>query len=414
MSECVDQPRDPGQAVALRAAADPGAGHGPLSSRQRIDLLLDENSFHESHRTRGGGVITGWGTVRARKVFVYAYDGSGPPERVDTTRIRWLMDRAVDAHAPLVSLDDGSATRILDAEGCGGIVRGQVRASGVIPQVSVLFGPCAGGAAHSHALADLVFAVRTPADPRGTATGIAHVVHDDDRTCLDDVRYLLALLPRSRRESTVLRPQLDSADRATGDLRAIVPRDAAESYDIWRVIEEIVDDRDYLEIGALPGDTVVCALARMGGDPVGVVAHRPRRPDGGPGVEAAATARFVRCCDALDIPLVTIVDGHRAAGDPAPEDIAHGAALLHAHCAATVPKVAVVFRDMGVRAALPAVGADVTLAWSTSRDSGLADDVIDPAETRRAIIGCLDMLRRDDDEVRLQICSRGRPMATGL
>jgi acetyl-CoA carboxylase carboxyltransferase component len=436
MSECVDQPRDPGQAVALHAATGARIDEGPLTARQRIHLLLDESSFHETHRTRDGGVVTGWGTVRGRKVFVYAYDARGSSDRADTTRIHWLADRALDAHAPLVALDDGSATRLLDAAGCGAVVRGQVQASGVIPQVSVLFGPCAGGAAYSHALADFVFAVRSPADPHGTALDIAHFVHDDDRSCLDDVRYLLALLPYSRRESRTPRAQLDPIDRETDELLDIVPTNAAEPYDMWRVIEEIVDDRDYLEFGARPGESVVCALARLGGAPVGLVAHRPRPPgrtaidgtsvevigvddtgrdDTGPDDTGVATAaRFVRSCDAFDIPLVTIVDRHRDDDDPALGDVLDGAALLRAHCAATVPKVAVVMRDTGARAAFPAVGADVTLAWSTSRDAGLADDVIDPAETRRVVIGCLDMLRGEHTEVHLQTCRHGRPVVTGL
>src|SRR3954454_15589342 len=269
---------------------------GKLTARERIDLLLDEGSFHEveplrRHRATGfgleakkpytDGVVTGWGTVHGRTVFVYAHDFrifGGALGEAHATKIHKIMDMAITAGAPLVSLNDGAGARIQEGvsalAGYGGIFQRNTRASGVIPQISVMLGPCAGGAAYSPALTDFVFMVRETsqmfitgpdvvqavtgaqisqdglggADVHAGISGVSHFVYDDEQTCLAEVRYLLSLLPGNNRE---LPPALRSGDPAgrPGDAMAdLVPADGSRPYDMRQVIAEIVDHGDMLEV----------------------------------------------------------------------------------------------------------------------------------------------------------------------
>src|SRR3954471_21129051 len=271
---------------------------GKLTARERIELLLDAGSFQEveqlrRHRATGfgreakkpytDGVITGWGTVEGRTVFVYAHDFrifGGALGEAHATKIHKIMDMAIAAGAPLVSLNDGAGARIQEGvsalAGYGGIFQRNTKASGVIPQISVMLGPCAGGAAYSPALTDFVFMVRETsqmfitgpdvvqavtgeqvshnglggADVHASVSGVAAFVYDDERSCLADVRYLLSLLPQNNREVPPAQPGPAAADRGTEALLDLVPADGSRGYDARDVIEEIVDEDSTLEVHA--------------------------------------------------------------------------------------------------------------------------------------------------------------------
>ncbi|MFD6187654.1 acyl-CoA carboxylase subunit beta, partial [Streptomyces goshikiensis] len=330
---------------------------GKLTARERIDLLLDPDSFHEiealrRHRATGfgleakrpytDGVITGWGTVDGRTVFVYAHDFrifGGALGEAHATKIHKIMDMALAAGAPLVSLNDGAGARIQEGvsalAGYGGIFQRNTKASGVIPQISVMLGPCAGGAAYSPALTDFVFMVRDTsqmfitgpdvvravtgeeitqnglggADVHAGTSGVAAFAYDDEETCLEEVRHLISLLPANNREMAPHEATDDPADRRTDALSGIVPVNPQQAYDIRKVIEEIVDDGDYFEVQSAWASNVVVALARMDGHVTGFIANQPASYAGVLDIHASEkAARFVQFCDAFNIPLVTLVD----------------------------------------------------------------------------------------------------------
>jgi acetyl-CoA carboxylase carboxyltransferase component len=485
--QVVDGP-DPGATVRRRA-------QGRLTARERIDLLLDESSFVEldpfaRHRATGfgmeqrrpdtDGVVTGWGTVDGRRVCVFAHDArvfGGALGEVFATKVHKLMDLAESMGVPIVGLNEGGGARIqegVDAlAGFGGIFRRNVRASGVIPQLSAVFGPCAGGAVYSPALTDFVFAVRdaarmfitgpdvvaavtgeriTPEDLGGatvhaTRTGVATFLADDEASCLEDVRYLLSLLPSNNQEEP---PSVDSSDPADRDCEAlldIVPLEPNRAYDVRDVITEIVDDGEYLEVHERWAGNVVCALTRLGGAVVGIVANQPSVLAGALDIDASEkAARFVRTCDAFNIPLVTLVDvpGFLPGADQEHAGIIRrGAKLLYAYCDATVPRVQVILRKAYGGAYIvmdsKSVGADLSFAWPSNEvavmgaegaaniifrkeiaaaldpearraelvaeyadrlmtpyvaaERGLVDDVIDPRNTRAVLIRSLALLR---------------------
>ncbi|MEV6574807.1 acyl-CoA carboxylase subunit beta [Streptomyces sp. NPDC051577] len=467
---------------------------GKLTAHERIALLLDKGSFSEveplrRHRATGfgleakkpygDGVITGWGTVEGRTVFVYAHDFrifGGALGEAHATKIHKIMDMAIAAGAPLVSLNDGAGARIQEGvsalAGYGGIFQRNTKASGVIPQISVMLGPCAGGAAYSPALTDFIFMVRDisqmfitgpdvvravtgeeitqnglgGADVHAGTSGVAHFVHDDEETCLAEVRYLISLLPPNNRE---LPPRVltgDPADRLGDRLLELVPADGNRSYDIRGVIEELVDDSEFMEVHAAWAQNIVCGLARIDGHTVGIVANQPASTAGVLDIKASEKgARFVQFCDAFNIPLVTLVDvpGFLPGVDQEHEGIIRrGAKLLYAYCNATVPRVSVVLRKAYGGAYIVmdsrSIGADIALAWPTNEiavmgaegaanvvfrreiaaaddpeamrreriaqykeelvhpyyaaERGLVDDVIDPRDTRSVLARSLSML----------------------
>ncbi|MBB4893942.1 acetyl-CoA carboxylase carboxyltransferase component [Streptomyces olivoverticillatus] len=474
---------------------------GKLTVRERIGLLLDEGSFTEieglrRHRATGfgledkrpytDGVVTGWGTVYGRTVFVYAHDFrifGGALGEAHASKIHKVMDLAEAAGAPLVGLCDGAGARIQEGitalAGYGGIFRRNVRNSGVIPQISVVLGPCAGGAAYSPALTDFVFMVRGTAqmfitgpdvvqavtgeeithealggaDAHAGVSGVASGAYADEESCLDDVRYLLSLLPSNNRELPPHEPSSDPVDRRTERLLDLVPADPSRAYDMRRVLEEVVDDGEFFEIQPAWATNVICALTRLDGHVVGVVANQPASLAGVLDIDAAQKAsRFVQTCDAFSIPLVTLVDVPGFLPGVAQEHggiIRHGAKLLYAYCDATVPRVQLILRKAYGGAYIVmdsrSIGADVSLAWPTNEiavmgaegaanvifrreiaaaedpgavraqkvkeyrnelmhpyyaaERGLVDDVIDPAETRSRLIGALAMLRSKDAPV---------------
>ncbi|MER5411143.1 acyl-CoA carboxylase subunit beta [Streptomyces sp. NPDC002769] len=482
-----------------RAGQDPKAterqhAKGKLTAHERIELLLDKGSFQEVEQLRrhratgfgleakkpyGDGVITGWGTVEGRTVFVYAHDFrvfGGALGEAHACKIHKIMDMAIAAGAPLVSLNDGAGARIQEGvsalAGYGGIFQRNTRASGVIPQISVMLGPCAGGAAYSPALTDFVFAVRDisqmfitgpdvvravtgeeisqnglgGADVHGEVSGVAHFVHDDEESCLAEVRYLLAMLPSNNRELPPRHVSGDPGDRSGDVLLDLVPHDGNRSYDMRAVVEELVDDGDFVEVHAGWAPNIVCALARVDGHTVGIVANQPAAMAGVLDIKASEkAARFVQFCDSFNIPLVTLVDvpGFLPGVDQEHEGIIRrGAKLLYAYCNATVPRVSVVLRKAYGGAYIVmdsrSIGADIALAWPTNEiavmgaegaanvvfrreiaaaddsdamrrekidqykrelvhpyyaaERGLVDDVIDPRETRAVLARSLSML----------------------
>ncbi|MBX7549443.1 acyl-CoA carboxylase subunit beta [Streptomyces sp. tea 10] len=468
---------------------------GKLTVRERIGLLLDAGSFHEveplrRHRATGfgleakkpytDGVVTGWGTVEGRTVFVYAHDFrifGGALGEAHAAKIHKIMDMALAAGAPLVSLNDGAGARIQEGvtalAGYGGIFRRNAAASGVIPQISVMLGPCAGGAAYSPALTDFVFMVRETsqmfitgpdvvkavtgeeisqnglggADVHAETSGVCHFAYDDEETCLEEVRYLLSLLPRNNRENPPAVPCDDPADRRCAALADLVPADGNRPYDMAKVIEEIVDDGDFLEVHQRWARNVICALVRLDGQVVGIVANQPQTLAGVLDIEASEkAARFVQMCDAFSIPIVTLLDVPGflpGVGQEHGGIIRHGAKLLYAYCDATVPRISLILRKAYGGAYIvmdsQSIGADLTYAWPTNEiavmgaegaanvifrrqiaeaddpearraelvkeyrnelmhpyyaaERGLVDDVIDPADTRAVLIGALSMLR---------------------
>ncbi|MFJ3964854.1 acyl-CoA carboxylase subunit beta [Streptomyces sp. NPDC090036] len=416
-------------AIKAGAAAGPDEraterqhARGKLTARERIGLLLDEGSFHEiealrRHRATGfgletkkpytDGVVTGWGTVDGRTVFVFAHDFrifGGALGEAHAEKIHKVMDLALAAGAPLVSLNDGAGARIQEGvsalAGYGGIFQRNTRASGVIPQISVMLGPCAGGAAYSPALTDFVFMVRDTsqmfitgpdvvravtgeeitqnglggADVHAAVSGVAAFAYEDEPTCLEDVRHLLSLLPANNRETPPREDTGDPAGRRTDALSAIVPANPQQAYDIRKVIEEVVDDGEYFEIQPAWATNVVCALARMDGHVTGFVANQPASLAGVLDIHASEkAARFVQFCDAFNIPLVTLVDvpGFLPGVDQEHGGIIrHGAKLLYAYCNATVPRISLVLRKAYGGAYIVmdsrSIGADLALAWPTN------------------------------------------------
>nr|WP_245984301.1 acyl-CoA carboxylase subunit beta [Streptomyces tateyamensis] len=477
------------------AATERQHAKGKLTARERIALLLDEDSFTEveplrRHRAQGfglearkpytDGVVTGWGTVHGRTVFVYAHDFrifGGALGEAHAQKIHKIMDMALAAGAPLVSLNDGAGARIQEGvsalAGYGGIFQRNTRASGVIPQISVMLGPCAGGAAYSPALTDFVFMVRETsqmfitgpdvvqavtgekisqnglggADVHSGVSGVSHFAYDDEQTCLAEVRYLLSLLPQNNRELPPAVPCEDPVGRRNDSLLDLVPTDPGQSYDVRKVIEEVVDDGEYFEVHQGWAPNVVCVLARLGGEVVGIVANQPASYAGVLDIQSSEkAARFVQFCDAFNIPIVTLVDvpGFLPGVDQEHNGIIRrGAKLLYAYCNATVPRISLVLRKAYGGAYIVmdsrSIGTDLALAWPSNEiavmgaegaanvifrreinasedpertrqekihqyktelmhpyyaaERGLVDDVIDPRETRSVLVRALTMLR---------------------
>jgi acetyl-CoA carboxylase carboxyltransferase component len=375
-----------------------------------------------------------------------------------------------------VSLNDGAGARIQEGvsalAGYGGIFQRNTRASGVIPQISVMLGPCAGGAAYSPALTDFVFMVRETsqmfitgpdvvqavtgekisqnglggADVHSEVSGVSHFAYDDEQTCIEEVRFLLSLLPQNNRENPPPVPSSDPADRRGDVLLDLVPADGNRSYDMRKVIEEIIDEGEYLEIHERWATNIIVALARLDGQVVGIVANQPQTLAGVLDIEASEkAARFVQMCDAFNVPIVTLLDvpGFLPGVDQEHGGIIrHGAKLLYAYCNATVPRISLILRKAYGGAYIvmdsQSIGADLTYAWPTNEiavmgaegaanvifrrqiaeaadpeamrvrmvkeykaelmhpyyaaERGLVDDVIDPAETREVLIKSLAML----------------------
>ncbi|ACU75352.1 carboxyl transferase [Catenulispora acidiphila DSM 44928] len=485
------------RAEILAARAEPGIQHsrGKLTVEERLAALFDEGSCVEvetlrrhrasgfgleAKRPYGDGVVAGWGAVDGRRVFYYAHDFrvfGGSLGEAHAAKIHKVMDLALATGAPLIALCDGAGARIQEGvvalAGYGGIFSRHVRGSGVIPQISVVLGPCAGGAAYAPALCDFVFMVRGAgqmyvtgpdvvravtgeqvthedlggADVHARTSGVAAFVHDDERECFEAVRTLLAFLPDNNHTAPPWTPPADTPDRRCEALLDLVPAELNRVYDVRAVLGEVFDDGDYLEVHESWAPNVVCALARLDGHPVGVLANQAAVLAGALDIAAAQkAARFVQLCDAFHLPIVSLVDvpGFLPGTDQERDGIIrHGAKLLYAYCDATVPRVQVVLRKAYGGAYIVmdsrSIGADLSYAWPVNEiavmgaqaaadvlfrreiaaaadpeavrtqrmteyrrqlthpdyaaEHGLVDDVIDPSDTRPILIEALAMLR---------------------
>jgi acetyl-CoA carboxylase carboxyltransferase component len=392
---------------------------GKLTARERLALLFDPGTFtelglHVRHRGRDFGldareipadaVVTGFGTVEGRTVYAFAQDFTalgGTVGEMHAAKIVRVQELALAAGAPLVGINDSGGARIhegIDAlHGYARIFRANVLASGVVPQISVILGPCAGGAVYSPALTDFVFMVDGPAQMyitgpdvvravlreevthqelgggrvHATRSGVCHFLYADEPSCLAGVRRLLGYLPSNNLEDPPLAPAAPPVDSPVPELRAAVPADPQRGYDVRTVIRAIVDPDSFFEVQAEWACSAVVGLARLGGRPLGVVANQPRVAAGCLDIDSSdKIARFVRTCDCFNLPLLTLVDTPGYLPGIQQEHggiIRHGAKVLYAYAEATVPKVSVVLRKAygGAYIAMCSrgLGADLAAAW---------------------------------------------------
>jgi acetyl-CoA carboxylase carboxyltransferase component len=425
--EEVERLRQEARHAGSQTAIERQRERGKLLARERVELLLDPGSFVEldafvQHRTPsvetrplGDGVVTGHGTIEGRRVFVFSQDFTvfgGSLGEAFAEKICKVMDMALRYGCPVIGINDSGGARIQEGvvslAGYADIFTRNVHASGVIPQISLIVGPCAGGAVYSPAITDFVLmaegsshmfitgpeVVKTVtgeevsfeelggALTHASRSGVAHMTAPDERALIADCRYLLSFLPQSSAEPPPWEPPSDPADREDPELDRLVPDEASHPYDMHQVVRRVVDDGEFLEIQPLYAENIVCGLARLGGHPVGVVANQPRALAGvldiGSSVKAA---RFVRTCDAFGLPLVTFVDvpGFLPGTDQEWGGIIrHGAKLLYAYCEASVPKLAVITRKAygGAYDVMSSkhVGADFNFAWPTAEVAVMGPD----------------------------------------
>ncbi len=473
---------------------------GKLTARERVELLLDEGSFEEldelvEHRCLdfgmaeqkipGDGVVSGYGRIDGRLVYVFAQDFTvfgGSLSETNAQKICKVMDLAMKMGAPLIGLNDSGGARIQEGVASLGayadIFLRNTLASGVVPQISAILGPCAGGAVYSPAITDFNVMVKDTAymfvtgpDVIRTVTheevtkeelggamthnarsGVAHFAVDDDRAGLALIRELLGYLPSNNLEEPPLGKTDDPPDREDPSLDALIPAEANKPYDIKRLVEAVVDDRRFLEVHEHYAPNLVVGFARFGGRSVGIVANQPAHLAGCLDIDASVKgARFVRFCDAFNIPLVTFEDVPGflpGTGQEFGGIIRHGAKLLYAYAEATVPKITVITRKAygGAYCVMASkhIRTDLNLAYPTAEIAvmgpegavnilyrrelaaagdpeamraekveefrrafanpyvaaarGFVDEVIEPRQTRRKIIAGLDMTRTKRDK----------------
>ena len=392
---------------------------GRLTARERIDLLIDPGSFQETgvfveHRTTdfgmaerripGDGVVSGYGLIDGRLVFVFAQDFTvfgGTLSEENAKKICNLMDLAVENGAPIIGLNDSGGARIQEGvQSLGGYAEIFLRntlASGVIPQISAILGPCAGGAVYSPAITDFVIMVQGTshmfvtgpnviktvtnedvsfeelggAMTHNTKSGVAHFAVEDDEACLATIRRLLSFLPQNNVDDAPRGKAADPAERMEARLNEIVPAEPNKPYDVKEVIRLVVDDGDFFEVHEHFAPNIVVGFARLDGRPVGVVANQPAMLAGVLDINSSTKgARFVRFCDAFNIPLVTFEDVPGFLPGTQQEwggIIRHGAKLLYAYCEATVPKLTVILRKAygGAYDVMSSkhIRADYNVAW---------------------------------------------------
>jgi propionyl-CoA carboxylase beta chain len=465
---------------------------GKLTARERIDILLDPGTFEEidalvrprNSDVPGESVVTGWGKVDGRPVYVFSFDftviGGSLSEAVGE-KICKVMDLAMTTGAPVIGIQDTGGARIQDGseslKGFGDIFCLNVLASGVVPQITVTMGPSAGGGAYSPALTDFIFAtvgsgqmyitgpdvIRAVTGEEVTheelggamslasRSGVAHFAIEGEEATLAEVRRLLSFLPSNNAEDPPIAMSGDDPARAEEDLLTLVPAEANRPYDVRDVILRIVDDGDFMEVHELFASNLVVGFARLGGRPCGFVANQPMVLAGSLDINASRkAARFVRFCDAFNVPVITLVDTPGYLPGTTQEYggiITHGAKLLYCYAEATVPKITVNLRK-SVGGAFIAMGSkmlrsDLNFAWPTAEVAvmgpdgavnivyreelaqaedpearrkeliaeytarfanpyivagrGFVDDVIDPRQTRRKLITGLEMLQNKAD-----------------
>jgi len=497
VEERIDELRKRRKAALTPGGRDAAAKQherGKLTARERVELLMDPGSFvetdplavHRSHdfgmerkRPPGDGVVTGYGTVDGRKVFVASQDFTvfgGSMGEVHAQKVCKVMDLAISTGAPFVQINDSGGARIQEGAaslaGYGYIFERNVRASGVIPQISVIMGPCAGGAVYSPAITDFTFMVKETSNmfitgpdviktvtgeevtfeelggamTHATKSGVAAFLGEDDEDTLTRVRYLLSFLPSNNLEDPPAFAISDDPERMDEGLTHLIPDRAKEPYDMHEVIRRVVDDGDFLEVFPLWAMTIVTGFARLDGRSIGVIANQPKVLSGTLDIDASEKgSRFVRFCDAFNIPILTFVDVPGFLPGTEQEYggiIRHGAKLLYAFAEATVPRMTVITKKAYGGAYLVMnskhLRADVSFAWPTAEiavmgaegavgivfrkeienasdpdrkrkdlireyrekfstpyaaaERGFIDDVIEPAETRPRLIKALRML----------------------
>ncbi|RWN48714.1 acyl-CoA carboxylase subunit beta [Mesorhizobium sp.] len=395
---------------------------GKLTARERLVVLLDEGSFEEydmyvTHRATdfgmaeqkvaGDGVVTGWGTINGRLVYVFSQDFTvlgGSLSETHAQKICKIMDMAVRNGAPVIGLNDSGGARIQEGvaslAGYADVFKRNVDASGVIPQISVIMGPCAGGAVYSPAMTDFIFMVRdssymfvtgpdvvktvtneivTAEELGGSAThtqksSVADGAFENDVEALEEVRRLFDFLPLNNREKPPVRPFHDDPERTELRLDTLVPESANKSYDMKELILAIADEGDFFELQGAFARNIITGFLRIEGRTVGVVANQPMVLAGCLDIDSSRkAARFVRFCDAFDIPILTLVDVPGFLPGTAQEYggvIKHGAKLLFAFSQATVPMVTLITRKAYGGAydvmASKHIGADINYAWPTA------------------------------------------------
>jgi acetyl-CoA carboxylase carboxyltransferase component len=384
---------------------------GSAVARRRIDGLVDRGSFVELDLFAGDGVVGGFGTVDAREVAVYAQGPSvlgGSPGEMTARKIVKVQELALRSRIPIVGIHDPSGARMPDGvpalAGYADVFFRHVRSSGVLPQISVIAGPSSGEAIPAPMLTDFVFVVA------GSGEG-AHFLPQTEDECWEGVRELLSYLPSSSAEQPSRRATTDSSERADPELQSLVPDSPDLSFDMREVMNRVLDDSRFLEVQPFFARNVVAGFGRLGGHPVGVVGNQPKVLAGAIDADASAkAARFIRFCDAFNVPVVSLVDAPGTSGDLG-EITGHGAKLLYAYAEAVVPKLTVVTRrDHGGAYWLMSpkqTGADLNLAWPTAEiaatgreglelaaERGYIDEVIEPKETRRQLIHGLELCLR--------------------
>ena len=481
---------------------------GKLTARERIDLLLDSGSFREIdafsvHRTHQfgleeqqiltDGVITGWGTIDGRLVYVFAQDFTvfgGSLGEVHAEKIVKVQEMALKNGAPIIGLNDSGGARIQEGVvslgGYADIFLRNTLASGVIPQISVIMGPCAGGAVYSPALTDFIFMVRNSsymfitgpnvvktvthedvtfeelggADVHAETSGVCHFAPDSEADAMFMVQKLLTFLPQNNMEDPPFIPDNDDPLRQDERLNELIPNDPSKPYDIKTVIQLIVDNGEFLEIQEAYAQNIVIGFSRLGGHSIGIVANQPAVLAGVLDIDASEkAARFVRFCDAFNIPILTFVDVPGFLPGTEQEHrgiIRSGAKLLYAYCEATVPKLTVITRKAygGAYDVMSSkhIRGDINFAWPSAEiavmgpdgavniifrkeidaandpeqrktklveeyrerfanpyiaaSRGYIDDVIEPKETRPRLINALEMLgnKRDNNPPKKHGC----------
>jgi len=414
-----------------RAAARMGGGekriakqheNGKLTARERVELLLDEGSFEEydtfvahrctdfgmeKNRPYGDGVVTGWGTINGRLVYVFSQDFTvlgGSVSATHAAKICKIMDMAIQNGAPVIGLNDSGGARIQEGvdslAGYGDVFQRNIEASGVVPQISVIMGPCAGGAVYSPAMTDFIFMVKdssymfvtgpdvvktvtneqvTAEELGGASThtkksSVADAAFENDVEALAEVRRLVDFLPLNNREKPPVRPFFDSVDRVETSLDTLVPENPNVPYDMKELILKVADEGDFYEIQEDFAKNIITGFVRIEGQTVGVVANQPLVLAGVLDIDSARkAARFVRFCDAFEISILTLVDVPGflpGTGQEYRGVIKHGAKLLFAYGEATVPKVTVITRKAYggayVVMASKHLRSDINYAWPTS------------------------------------------------
>jgi propionyl-CoA carboxylase beta chain len=488
----------------LRAQAELGGGEarikvqhgkGKLTARERLDLLLDEGSFREfdrfvthtetqfglaDQRVLGDGVVTGQGRIHGRPVLVFSQDFTvfgGSLSEAHAGKICKVMDMAMKAGVPVIGINDSGGARIQEGvKSLGGYAElfwRNTQASGVVPQISVVLGPCAGGAVYSPAITDFIYMVNGisymfvtgpdvvktvtheevdferlgGAEIHGSTSGVAHFVKETEPACLEHVRELFRYIPSNNMEEPPMGPGDDPPDRMDEELLNIVPDSPNKPYDVHQVISRVVDEASFYEVHAEYAKNIVVGFAHLGGHSVGVIANQPAVLAGVLHIDSSMKgARFIRFCDAFNIPIVTFEDVPGFLPGVAQEHggiIKHGAKLLYAYCEATVPKLTVILRKAygGAYDVMNSkhIRGDFNFAWPTAEiavmgpkgaveilyrrriaqsedpkalthsligeyeeqfanpyiaaSRGYLDDVIDPRETRPRLVESLRMVR---------------------